>query len=268
MTRKLSFDYPDDRNRWVISYADFITILLALFIVLYAVSQVDIAKMKQFTTSLKKSLATTQPTHHTEKSSLLKKFAQTKATIYNQEVDLDYKEQIERLKERIKEAEARYAIDLSQFEEIKEGLKDDLAKDEAISLSQSERGLTITFVDKSLFDIGSAEIKESAKPKLNKVAESLKDIDNQVRIEGHTDDQPIQTAEYPSNWELSTARATSIVKYLITQYNIDPDRLAAAGYGEYKPISPNTTPEGRQNNRRVDIVILSSGSEIFEPHYN
>ena len=202
------YSYSKDYiNRWVVSYADFITMLLALFMVLWAISGNNIKKMNP---------------------ELIKEnFKQESTNIVTNEQN-----------EVIKE--------LSKNKEITENAK----------ILKSDRGVILRFNDKMLFTAGSAIIKPEMLPVLDKVAKELKKLDKKVIIEGHTDSTPISTAQYPTNWELSTARATNIIKYLITEKGLDPQKMSAVGYGEYKPIAPNTTYEGKTLNRRVDIIIL------------
>lgn len=135
----------------------------------------------------------------------------------------------------------------------------------AFSVESVERGIVIHFTDRVLFDLGKATLKPEAKEVLQALAQELKAWGNHIRVEGHTDNLPIRTAPYPSNWELSTARATEVLRYLIEVGGLEPQRLSAAGYGEYRPIAPNDTEEGRARNRRVDIVLLRSGLELSEP---
>jgi len=128
----------------------------------------------------------------------------------------------------------------------------------AVDVRMRREGLAIILRSSgriSMFDSGSAEIKPEFLPILNKIAEELIKIPNEIRIEGHTDNRPINTPRYPSNWELSTARAASVARYLVRK-GIDPKRISIAGYGELKPIASNDTPEGRARNRRVEILIL------------
>ena len=115
------------------------------------------------------------------------------------------------------------------------------------------------------FDSGSATLKQSSYTLLNDVAESLSGYSNGIRVEGHTDNVPISTAVFPSNWELSASRATSVVQYLTKQDDFDPANVSATGYGEYRPVADNSTDEGRRKNRRVDLVLLSEQSERGEP---
>jgi len=134
-----------------------------------------------------------------------------------------------------------------------------------VSVTITQRGLVVSLKEAGFFDSGSATLKPSSYTLLNDVVESLASYSNGIRVEGHTDNLPISTAAFPSNWELSTARATSVVQYLVKQDDFDPANISAAGYGEYRPVAENGTQEGRQKNRRVDLVLLSEQSERSEP---
>lgn len=149
----------------------------------------------------------------------------------------------------------------SRLEKAKEELESRMSQeisDKEVKVEMLERGLVITFVAEVLFDSGKADLRSGSKTKLEKVARVLnttvKDLD--VGVEGHTDNVPIKHSGWKSNWELSTARALGVLHVLIEQYKVEPERLAATGYGEYKPVASNKTAEGRQKNRRVEIVIL------------
>lgn len=126
----------------------------------------------------------------------------------------------------------------------------------SIHLEETERGITVHILDDILFQPGRAVINESSKLVLKRLAKVLVTIPNEIRIEGHTDNVPISTERYPSNWHLSVDRALTTAYYLINQENISPDKVSIIGYSEYKPIAPNYSPELRAKNRRVDLVIL------------
>lgn len=150
---------------------------------------------------------------------------------------------------------------LSDLERAKAELEARLRKeigDKEVSVALGDRGLVITFVAEVLFDSGKADLRKSSLEKLDKVAEVLKTTvaDLQVGIEGHTDNVPIKHSGWKSNWELSAARALSVLHYLTEQQDIEAQRLSATGYGEYRPVASNDTKEGRQKNRRVEIVIV------------
>lgn len=149
---------------------------------------------------------------------------------------------------------------LDELSRTKRLLEDNLSKeitDKQVKLQMMEKGLVITVVGDLLFDSGKSKIRHEAYPLLDKVASVLKENmgDFSIGVEGYTDNQPIKHSGWPSNWELSTARALSVLHYMVNKEDISPDRLSAIGYGEFKPVASNETKEGKQLNRRVEIVI-------------
>lgn len=151
--------------------------------------------------------------------------------------------------------------ELSELERAKAELEERLKKeigDKQIKVQMEDRGLVITFVAEVLFDSGKDKLRADALEKLNKLSEILNTTvkDLSIGIEGHTDNVPIKHSGWRSNWELSTARAVSVLHYLADHQALLPQRLSATGYGEYRPVASNETSEGRQENRRVEIVIL------------
>ena len=201
-------------NRWVVSYADFVTMLLALFVVMYAVLRIDNQRLAEFNAKIKQ------------------KFTQDKI-----------------------ENVTKYQAD-SSSENVEEILRDNVDQTNSVKILKTEKGIVIRLNNKVLFDEGGADMKPESQKTLQEIVKVLTKIDNPVIIEGHTDALPIRNAKYPSNWELSTARATNIISYLVTKGKISPRRLSAVGYGEYMPIANNTTISGRMLNRRVDIIVL------------
>lgn len=169
-------------------------------------------------------------------------------------------------KEKTKEVQRVYEEkdrELSELERAKRELEESLKKeigDYKAKLEMTERGLVITFLSEVFFDSGKDIIKSDGKLSLDKVAKVLnRDVPNsQVAVEGHTDSDPIKYSGWKSNWELSSARALSVVHYLVDECKVEPQRLSANGYGEYHPVTPNDTPQNKQKNRRVEIVILPS----------
>jgi chemotaxis protein MotB len=161
---------------------------------------------------------------------------------------------------------SRLQNELSELERAKAELEDRLRGeigDKEVSVEMNERGLVITFVAEVLFDSGKADLRSDSLEKLAKVARVLNTTVRELNIgiEGHTDNQPIRYSGWKSNWELSTTRALSVLHYMISEHETSPDRLSATGYGEYHPIDTNETQEGRQRNRRVEIVILPKTSK-------
>lgn len=196
-------------NRWVVSYADLVTMLLALFMVLFAVSQ-----------NVTKYQAKMISEHH-----------------LNMPENLAM-EQVE------------------QLEELKVLFSENISQNQNIKFLKDGRGLVIRLNNSVLFDEGSAIIKSEALKTIDEIIDTISKIDNNVLVEGHTDSTPISNEKYPSNWELSTARATNIIAYMLKSKKINPKRLSAVGYGEYMPVADNTSIGGRLLNRRVDIIIL------------
>lgn len=208
-------------NRWVVSYADFVTMLLALFMVMFAISQINNQKLLEFQAKLQKTFSEEPKIENVTK--------------YHKNTDGD------------KSYSTR---------DLKVLFEQNLSQTKSIKLIKADRGLIVRVSDQMLFDEGSAEIKPRAKNALSEIVKVLTKIDNPVIIEGHTDSVPIKNAAFPSNWELSTARATNIISYLTKNGKIPPKRLCAVGYGEYYPVADNTSISGRMLNRRVDIIIL------------
>ncbi|MCP4649044.1 MAG: OmpA family protein [PVC group bacterium] len=166
-------------------------------------------------------------------------------------------EQIDTLSDRLaEEQKAREELLLAK-KELEEQFKKEI-EEKNIRLQMLDKGLVITFVAEILFDSGKAKIRKTAHSVLDKVAAVLNNqvLDRDIAIEGHTDNQPIVRSTWKSNWELSTARATSVLHYLVDNKNTAPTRLSAVGYGEYRPVASNSVTSGRQQNRRVEITIL------------
>ena len=157
---------------------------------------------------------------------------------------------------------------LDELSLTKKTLEDQLAqeiKDKEVKLQMMEKGLVITFLTDILFDPGKAKIKTSVYPSLDKVSKTLNDNPQfNIGIEGHTDNQPIKYSGWKSNWELSTARALSVLHYLVDDKGLAPERVSAIGYGEYHPVESNDTKEGQRANRRVEIVILPNTKKVKE----
>jgi chemotaxis protein MotB len=227
----------DRSERWLLTYADLITLLLVFFIVLYTMSQVDKKKFE----SISQELAIVFG--GVGRGGVLDA---GRSLIPGDKV---YKERLE-----MQNTEQKVRRMIAQ-----KGLEG------KISTDLGPRGLVISVKDTLLFEIGSADLTGPAKEIIRSVGHILSATPNAVRVEGHTDNVPIHTSRFFSNWELSTARATNVLQYFIAQGAIAPDRLSAAGYGEYKPAAPNTSERNRALNRRVDIVLLSIDYSKFEP---
>ncbi len=250
-------------ERWLVSYADFITLLFAFFVTMYSVSRVDGKKMGSAVESLQRALGSVMPIQMTHKEP---------GVFPNQVVPIHFSLSPP-IEGKAYTPDARALIKMA--EEIKQGIED-LSKGKETSKTAStishqikfileKRGLVIRISEHIFFHSGEATIRPEMEPILNVLGQTLEKIPNHIRIEGHTDNIPIHTSRFPSNWELSTARATTIIRYLLDHYQFDPDRLSATGYAEFRPVDTNRTPEGRMQNRRVDFVILSNKEMESEP---
>lgn len=230
---------------WLTTYGDMVTLLLCFFVMLFAFSSLDNARFQAIISAFQGALGVLDGGTAVIREASI-------AGASSPEADL--------LRRTVAEIEeAQLMLNRLRALQMSQGLES------AFSLENVERGVVIHFTDRVLFDLGKAELKPEAKEVLQLVAQELKAWPNHIRVEGHTDNLPIRTAPYPSNWELSTARATEVLRYLIDVGGLAPERMSAAGYGEYRPIAPNDSEEGRAKNRRVDIVLLRSGLEVSEP---
>ncbi|HKN18337.1 MAG TPA: flagellar motor protein MotB [Dissulfurispiraceae bacterium] len=207
--RRRDEDEPENLDRWLISYADFITLMFTFFAALYALSSVDKAKMAEFSGSLNETF---------------KVIEKPIPQMDNQKIVL--------------------------MEDIKKATGDL----QGITVRNEPRGVVVTFSDSVLFASGSAELKPEIFAVLEKLSKLLSTVPGKIAIEGHTDNVPISSSKYSSNWELSTARAASMLHFFIEK-GIDPANYSIAGYAEFRPLASNATEEGRQKNRRVEIVI-------------
>jgi len=140
-----------------------------------------------------------------------------------------------------------------------------LERQEDVQTEITERGLVVHILESALFKEGSAKLESRAMEVLDIIYDKIDSLPNHVRIEGHTDDRTINTPQFPSNWELSTTRATQVVRYFIDNYGMPPDKISALGYAEFRPVRPNNSIENRAKNRRVDIVILTMELSLKEP---
>jgi len=237
-----------NQERWMVSYADFITMLFALFVVLFAFAKADQKKQVRVSAAIDSAFrslgvfpgATDQQAAGTNGAAGAEQPAAATNVVMREDVL----------------SPAAVKNDLEQMRrELTQTLSDQVAT-HAVSIQMSRDGLVISLREAGFFDSGSATPKPETLPTLRKVASALGRSAYDLRIEGHTDNIPIHTAEFDSNWELSSARATRIARIFIGLQAIPPDRISAAGYAEFHPVASNDTPEGRAGNRRVDLVVL------------
>ena len=236
------------QDRWMVSYADFITLLFAFFVVLFAFAKADQKKQAQVTDSIDSAFhslgifpdASRNPSNDASAAAGTDKAVIPMNIVMGEEVL----------------SPARVKEDLDNLHrELEQRLSNQVAT-HTVSMKMGRDGLVISLREAGFFSSGSATPKPETLPALRQIALSLSRTPYNVRIEGHTDNVPIHTAEFDSNWELSAARATHIARIFIDLKAIPPERLSAAGYSEYHPAASNDTAEGRAENRRVDLVVL------------
>ena len=241
-------EHADNHERWLVSYADFITLLFAFFIVMYAVSSVNEGKYRVLSSSLVSAF----------KNDNSSNLAPAQATDFSP-ISIRQSNQTDSIK----------LIDNLSFQKTKKQEKmksmaknilhalEPLVKDGQVRVTQSSLGITVEINASVLFSPGQAKLADNSSLTLQAVAHVIKGHEHEIHVEGHTDNLPIQTENFPSNWELSSARASSVIR-LFTENGVEAHRLTALGYGENRPIETNETPEGRKRNRRVTIMIMST----------
>jgi chemotaxis protein MotB len=257
MARKKHEDH-ENHERWLVSYADFITLLFAFFVVMFATSQTDKAKAQQVSDSVKKALE--GQSFKTMVKVILG------GTIDNTGQGNSQKNGPGGQKRAVKTTEnpqGKIVELLPSLELLTKDLEQEV-KSGKLQLSMGARGLTISFAQAALFPSGGDEISPEFYPTIQKIVDAMKQVPNPVRTEGHTDSVPIHNSRFRSNWELSAARSIALVE-LFTKLGEPRDKLSIAGYADTAPVESNDTVEGRQKNRRVDIVILNEKGLQGEP---
>lgn len=251
MARKKQHEKEPNHERWLVSYADFITLLFAVFVTLYAMSQTDKKKVEEVMASMSSSFGF----HNSpaSKPSVLEMGAVNIIPSLTKSPQAP-----KRGKSRAQEKDFKATKASIDAYLLKSGAQD------KVTVFINQRGLVVSLKESGFFDSGSATLKHASLPLLVDMMDSLANYTNGIRVEGHTDNVPINSSAYPSNWELSTARATNVLRFMMKQ-DFDPSQLSAAGYGEYRNIAENDSEEGRKKNRRVDLVLLSEQSEKGEP---
>jgi chemotaxis protein MotB len=232
MKKRGGHEEHENTERWLLTYADLITLLLAFFIVMYSMSQVDAKKFGAVSSALHKILSGGGLLLKGESGTVV---APNQSYVPSESMDL-------KLLQGKMEQGLKQAVQAGQ-----------------LRIKQDARGVVISLSEKVLFESGRATLNRGALTVLDTLATLLASYPNEVRVEGHTDNVPVREgSEFESNWELSAERATSVVRYLIESHRMSPYQLSAAGYGEYRPEVANDTPEGQAQNRRVDFVILAA----------
>ncbi|WP_445372423.1 flagellar motor protein MotD [Methylomonas sp. HW2-6] len=239
----------DNHDRWMVSYADFVTLLFAFFVVMYSISSVNKGKYETFSESLDQALFHNEKV---EKEAEPIQIGTIPTAIQPIELPNLATAEERELSEEILQEKQR----LSEVSEQFQGALQPYVESKLVGIKKHDFWVELEMNSELLFASGKAELSSKALPVLAKVAEVVRDVPNVINVEGYTDNVPISSGIYPSNWDLSSARATSVVKELVKN-NIPATRLSAVGYGEFHPIADNKDEDGRFKNRRVVLVLMS-----------
>ncbi|MGB7190534.1 MAG: flagellar motor protein MotB [Acidobacteriaceae bacterium] len=247
MSRKRRKKPHVSHERWLVSYADFITLMFAFFVVLFATSQADKKKQAAVSQAIDQAFRTLGLFEPSKMDPKAKGFAvSTDASAAP--VNIVLGDQLA--------ASPAVKEDLRRLQHELQGKLSNQIAQHTVALRMGRDGLVISLREAGFYSSGSATPHPSSMPSLDAIAETLKRSPYDIRIEGHTDNVPIHTAQFNSNWELSTARASTLTRLFIERHGFQPERLSASGYAEFHPVASNATAEGRGENRRVDIIVL------------
>lgn len=244
-SRRKPEEHDNNNERWLLTYSDLITLLMIFFVIMYAMSKVDQVKFYALQQSLSAAM------HHSQDTSMQ---GVGKTSIVSAANPTD---QGDKLKPATAQSQTPTPDDKTfnnLYDEIKQYIHQHNLQAN-VTIANQVRGIQVTFRDVVLFDTGQATLKPHAKEILSGLIPFIQKVNNPVVIEGYTDNQPIHTPQYPSNWELSADRAINVVEYFTSQ-KVTPSRLSGVGYGQYHPIAKNDNTADRQKNRRVNIVIM------------
>ena len=262
MARKKEPEKAANHERWLVSYADFITLLFAVFVTLYAMSQSDKQKVEEVAASYRSAFGLTSG------SSSTKPGIMNKASLLSvPSMRPSIKSTPEKPKTTSESSAKKIQATKKEFKEILISIEKFLVTQNAmdkVNVEITRRGLVVSLKEAGFFDSGSAAVNPASFAIVAKIAESLLPYSNPISFEGHTDNIQIRSRTFPSNWELSTARATNLAHFFMDRYGFAPQKVTVTGYGEYRPVADNGSDEGRKQNRRVDIVLMGNGNEPEE----
>jgi chemotaxis protein MotB len=258
MARKKKHGGHENLERWLVSYADFITLMFAFFVVMFASSQTDKAKAQQVAQSVQKALEEGQVT-----AVVAKMIAAAQGKQKPGDAALPARAAPPASAKDGARGTQPIADLLPSLEYLEKVLKKEIEAGK-MQLRLEPRGLVVSLREAAFFPSGEAVIATAMYPSIEKVAIAIRSLPNPVRLEGHTDSVPIHNSRFQNNWELSAARGVAMLELLTTRYSVPPAQLSIAGYADNSPVADNATEEGRARNRRVDIVILSESGYALE----
>lgn len=243
---------------WMATYSDMVTLLLTFFILLFSLSTVDKNRFSEVAASLASSIINLKGGEAILKYNGNSIIALDFSSIQDKgEKEKEKEKYLESAEDMVVDAEQKIAD--QKLDDAKERIRDTIDEEglsDKVQIIEEKNYLLISLGSEVFFDSGSADIRPEGKTLLSALAKTLQGIDNEIMVSGHTDNVPMHNEKFRSNWELSTARATNVVTYLIETEGLNPGLFTATGNGEYRPVGDNNTPEGRQKNRRIEIKIL------------
>ena len=235
MRRSSDHEKNENNDRWLLTYADMITLLMAFFIMMYSMSVLNLSRFREAAFSIRSGFGGVVKGQGKSILGSGGTFAAKPSGIEGDTAGVSWK----------------------VIKPLVTFIEKESREHKGVEIGEDSRGIVITMLSDSLvFEPGSSEIKSQVHSVLNRISDTIKKIPNMVQIEGHTCNLPTRNAAYPSNWELSTARATNVLRYLVEETGLDSWRFSAAGYGSVRPIFPNNSDKNRTKNRRVEIIIL------------
>jgi len=250
--KKAFLDEPDNHERWLVSYADFVTLLFAFFVVMYSISSVNDTKYAHLSEALDDAFSKVTKVHRVDDPIQIGVEPTTIRPIILDNPTTEEVNKRKALSDEILKERRQLQMVSEQFEDVLQPyVNNDLVK-----VKRNDFWIELEMNSQLLFLSGEAELSNQAKPVLRKVSEVIRRMPNVINIEGHTDNVPIDTVEFPSNWDLSSARATTVVREFVLN-GISPKRLSAVGYGEFHPVADNSNVDGQNKNRRVVLVLMS-----------
>jgi len=256
---------PDGIPAWVMTFADLMSLLMCFFVLLLSFSEMDVQKYKQISGSMKVAFGVqrTIPAHEIPKgtSVIAKNFSPGKPvkTILNK----IQQESLDTNSKKLEKPSAPKAETKADARQIAAALKQEISEGK-LEIEVADKNIIIRINEKNSFSSGSADLNDAFKPVLNKIHDAIKNVSGTIKVAGHTDDNPISTPEFPSNWSLSSSRAVSVAHGLMENGKIAENRFEIVGYGDTRPRVPNTTEQNRSKNRRVVITINQGGKQVYE----
>jgi chemotaxis protein MotB len=251
MSRRRHVEEHVNHERWLVSYADFITLLFAFFVVLFASSYRDNQALKRLSQAIHVGF---------QKMGAFSGGQSTSGVAYpNMKADTSqYTPPLDGKQSKSGAPTAASPLDIALLQKQLEAAIGQELKNHEVDMRMTPEGFVISLKDLGFFNSGQADLLPGAAGKIQRIAKVLSLHGLDLRVEGHSDNQPIHTDEFRSNWELSTARAMAVLMLLVDDSGFDPTKISVAGYGQYRPIADNATPEGRRLNRRVDLVVVAA----------